>query len=109
MAYVGYGHTRAEISKMTTDDAIHLGKRDKDEKVFSMNRFYSFIGRWRELRVAKPSSLSEQRAKPVSEESLNNYFVELNKIMMKYDLKDKPQHIYNIDEKGINTECRPRM
>ena len=108
MAYVGYGYTRAEILNMATDYAIHLGKRGKDEKVFSMNWFYSFIGRWPELRVVKSSSLSEQRAKSASKESLNNYFVELNKIMLKYDLKDKLQHIYNIDEKGINTEYRPQ-
>ena len=76
--------------------------------MFSMNWFNSFIGRWPELRVVKPSSLSEQRAKSASKESLNNYFVELNKIMLKYDLKDKPQHIYNIDEKGINTQYRPQ-
>ena len=52
--------------------------------------------------------MSEQRAKSASKESLNNYFIELNKIMLKYDLKDKLQHIYNLDEKGINTEYRPQ-
>ena len=108
MAYVGYGYTRSEILTMATDYTIHLGKRESEEKVFSMNWFYSFIRRWPELRVIKPSSLSEQRAKGASEESLTHYFEELDKIMTKYHLKNKPEHIYNIDEKGINTEYRPQ-
>ena len=73
---------------MATDYAVHLGKR---EKVFSMNWFYGFISRWPELWVIKPSNLSEQRAKSASEESLKNYFDELNNIIRKYDLADKPQ------------------
>ena len=108
MAYVGYGYTRSEILNMATDYAVHLGKRTNDDKVFSMNWFYGFISRWPELRVIKPSSLSEQRAKCASEESLINYFEELNTIIKKYNLANKPEHIYNIDEKGINTEYRPQ-
>ena len=79
MAYAGYGYTRSEILNMATDYAVHLGKRAHDNKVFSMNWFYGFISRWPELRVIKPSSLSEQRAKCASEESLINNFEELNK------------------------------
>ena len=85
MAYVRYGYTRSEILNMATDYAVYLGKRANDDKVFSMNWFYGFISRWPELRVIKPSILSEQRAKCASEESLNNYFEELNKIIRKYD------------------------
>ena len=108
MAYVGYGYTRSEILNMATGYAVHLGKRTNDDKVFSMNWFYGFISRWPELRVIKPSSLSEQRAKCASEESLINYFEELNTIIKKYNLANKPEHIYNIDEKCINTEYRPQ-
>jgi len=35
------------------------------------------------------------------------YFQELDQILTKYDLKDKPQHIYNIDEKGISDNHTP--
>lgn len=81
MAYVGYGYTRSEILNMATDYAVHLGKKTNNDIVFSMNWFYSFISRWPELRVIKPPSLSEQRAKCASEESLINYFEDLNKII----------------------------
>ena len=84
-----------------------IGKRRKTDKPFSMQWFYSFMSRWPELHVVKPSSLSEQRARCASEESINKYFSELEHIITKYPLKDKPHLIYNIDEKGINTETRP--
>ena len=47
-AVVGYGYTRAEVISMVSDYAVHLGKR----------------------RVVKPPSLSEQRARCASEESI---------------------------------------
>ena len=107
LAAVGYGYTRAEVCGMATDFAVTLGKRKKEDQQFSMQWFYSFLKRWPELHVVKPSSLSEQRARCASEVSITNYFMELEHILTKYNLQEKPQSIYNIDEKGINTETRP--
>ena len=107
LAAVGYGYTRAEVIAIASDFAVQLGKRGRDEKCFSMQWFYSFMSRWPELHVVKPSSLSELRARSASEESITNYFSELDHILTKYNLKDKPHAIYNIDEKGINTEFKP--
>ena len=72
-----------------------------------MKWFYGFMKRWPELIVIRPSRLSEKRARCANELCINNYFVELTKLMKKYNLIDKPQHIYYVDEKGINTEFRP--
>jgi hypothetical protein len=130
LASVGYGYTRAEVVNLqnlcisrfsrvktripvsiespdlASDYAVSLGKR-KDDQPFTLNWFYNFIKRWPELNVVRPSSLSEQRAKCASEESVTKYFNELERILRKYDLFDKPHLIYNIDEKGINTEYKP--
>ena len=103
LAAVGYWYTRAEVISMASDYAVHLGKRREDQKKLSMQWFYSVMSRWPELHVVKPSSLSEQRARCASEESITKYFEELDRILTKYNLKDKPHVIYNIDEKGINT------
>lgn len=65
------------------------------------------MGRWPELKVVKPSSLTELRARCANENSITSYFKELAHIIEKYNLCEKPQNIYNIDEKGINTEYRP--
>ncbi|XP_062586712.1 uncharacterized protein LOC134248318 [Saccostrea cucullata] len=107
LASVSYGYTMAEVLSMATDYSIHLGKKHIKEKSLSMQWFYSFMGRWPELRVVKPSSLSELRAKCASETSIRSYFCKLESILDKYNLKDKPHLIYNIDEKGMNTEFKP--
>ncbi|XP_053391999.1 jerky protein homolog-like, partial [Mercenaria mercenaria] len=106
LAEVGYGYTRAETIALASDYTVALGKRNVDNP-FSMKWFYGFMKRWPELNVVRPSSLSEQRAKCDSDTCIYNYFCELNRIVSKYALSDKPQNIYNIDEKGINTEFKP--
>jgi hypothetical protein len=106
LASVGYGYTRAETVLLASDYAVSLGKRTADNP-FSLKWFYGFMKRWPELNVTRPSGLSEQRARCANETSINNYFDELGRILTKYDLLGKPQNIYNIDEKGINTEYRP--
>ena len=106
LAAVGYGYTRAEVINLASDYAVSIGKRSID-KPFTQKWFYGYMGRWPELKVVRPSSLSEQRARCASEEAITNYFNELERIMTKYNLKENPQNIYNIDEKGINTEFKP--
>ena len=54
-----------------------------------------------ELHDVKPSELSEQRAKAASPECIKKYFEELTAIIDRHGLRDKPQLIYNVDEKGI--------
>jgi hypothetical protein len=107
LARVGYGYTRAEICYKASDFAVYLGKRGREEKPLSLKWFYGFMGRWPELKVVKPSGLPEQRARCASKEVILNYFEELKTIFDKYELHNKPHLVYNIDEKGINTEYRP--
>ncbi|XP_046574537.1 uncharacterized protein LOC124282571 [Haliotis rubra] len=101
MANFGYGYTRAEVTTLATDLAIHLGKKSHDDKPLSLQWFYSFMKRWPDLRVKKPRSLELQRAKATSEETVTRYFDELGHIMNKYNLKNSPHCIYNVDEKGL--------
>ena len=70
----------------------------------SQGWYYHFLKRWPELHAIKPSSLSELRAKAASQECVSNYFTELETILTKYNLKDKPGFIFNVDEKGNHTE-----
>ena len=46
---------------------------------------------------------SELRANADSPECIKNYFEELKEIIDRHGLRDKPQLIYNVNEKGINT------
>lgn len=106
MAVLGYGYTASEVVNMASNYAIHLGKRD-EAHVFSYKWFRCFMKRWPELNVTKPRSLANYRAKATSESTVNDYFQRLDHVLTKFHLKDKPQCIFNVDEKGIQTEHSP--
>ena len=55
----------------------------------------------------KPRGLSLVRAKSCSEEVLKTYSNELECTLDRYNLKDSPHMIFNVDEPGINTEHSP--
>ncbi|XP_041360715.1 uncharacterized protein LOC121376969 [Gigantopelta aegis] len=107
MSSVGFGYTRTEVLNIATDLAVHLGKRETGEKPFSLRWFYGFMKRWPELRVQKPRSLEIMRAKATSKDTINKYFDSLEQILDKYDLRNSPESIYNIDEKGIVENHKP--
>jgi hypothetical protein len=65
------------------------------------------MSRWPELKVVKPRSLEAARAKCATENVINKYFQELENILLKYSLTNKPHCIFNIDEKGLSVEHKP--
>ena len=107
MAAIDYGYTRQEVADIATDFAIQLNKKQKQDAGLSMNWFYGFLGRWSELKVVKPRSLEVARAKAANVENVSKYFQELEKTLDKYQLKDKPHLLYNVDEKGLTINHRP--
>ena len=107
MAGIGYGYSVSKIKYMARDYAIHLGKNVKSPESLSDCWFYDFVKRWPDLKIAKPQKLAILRAKSASRETIDNYYSELELILRKNDLLDRPQHIFNIDETGISTEHQP--
>ena len=87
---------------MATEYAIWLGYRDKEHPL-SFQWYSDFMARWPEVKVLKPRGLELQRAKATTLDCVTNYYNELNHILTKYDLHDKPERIYNVDEKGLST------
>ncbi|XP_053402828.1 uncharacterized protein LOC128558062 [Mercenaria mercenaria] len=106
MAEIGFGYTRQETINLASDYAVHLGLREQD-KPLSKQWFYNFLNRWPSIKVVKPRSLEMARARSATRPAIAQYFNELNKILTKYNLKDKPHCIYNIDEKGLSLEHKP--
>lgn len=106
MAQLGYGYTASELVSMASNYAVYLQKRDAAHP-FGRKWYRNFMKRWPELRLNKPRSLTNYRAKATSESVVKDYFERLNQVMTKLDLKDKPHCIYNVDEKGIQTEHSP--
>ena len=109
MAEIDYGYSRQETINMTSDFAHHLGLCDKYHRL-SIQWLYNFVSRWPELKVKKPRSLEIARARSATRPSIGSYFTEIRKVIDKYNLKDKPNNMFNIDEKGLSTEHKlPRI
>ena len=106
VALLGYGYTRQEVVDLASDFAVQVRKRIVNN-LFTLNWFKKLIKRWPELRVIKPSGLEQCRAQSALVPVVSKYFVELEKILEKYQLKDKPHLIFNIDEKGITQYHTP--
>jgi hypothetical protein len=106
MASLGYGYTITEVIAMASNYAVCLGKRTPD-KPLSTKWFNGFKDRWPDLRVVRPRALSNYRAESTSQTVVDEYFMNLKAVIEDNDLIDKPECIYNIDEKGIQTEHTP--
>ena len=55
----------------------------------------------------KPRQLESFRAKCATPEAVQSYFNNLQIVMEESYLLCKPQHIYNLDETGIQVEHKP--
>ena len=106
MAEIGYGYYRQETINIASDFAHHLGLCDKSHRL-SLQWLYNFLGRWPELKVKKPRRPGDCSTRSATRPVIDAYFTELGKILDKYNLKDKPNRIFNIDEKGLSTEHKP--
>ncbi|XP_041366783.1 uncharacterized protein LOC121381522 [Gigantopelta aegis] len=106
VAKYGYGYTRQEVVDIASDYAAILQKRPQN-KPLTLNWFNGFIKRWQEMCVVKPRALEFQRAKTASVFKIEAYFDQLEKVLTKYNLNDKPHLIFNVDEKGISQNHTP--
>jgi hypothetical protein len=91
---------------MASEYAVCLGKRDMDHPV-SYQWYEHFMKRWPELKLVLARGLEIQSAIATSAESVTKYYNELDKILTKYNLRDKPERIFNVDEKGLSTSHKP--
>ena len=113
MSDVGYAYTRTEALEVATDMAEFCGKKKYFTRRNGINKqmchtwLDRFIKRHPDLKLGHPRSLSMARARASSLSALDSYFQELDKIMNKYDLKDHPELIFNLDETGFQTEHSP--
>ena len=57
--------------------------------------------------MKKTRSLEIAHARSATMSTFDSYFTEPGKIIDKSNFKDKPNFIFNIDEKGLSTEHKP--
>ena len=107
MAQMGYGYTHIQLQHLAGELAYSLERRPTS-KPLSNNWLYGFLRRWNDrLSSLNPRSLETTRAKGSTPEAISNYYSELESVLLKYGLNDKPQLIYNLDETGLQPEHRP--
>lgn len=80
-----YDYFRAEIIRMTSDCAVFSLTRPKNKPLTNQS-YYNFMRRWTDLNLVKPKALDVACARAAT---------------------NKPESIYNIDEKGININYKP--
>lgn len=80
-----YDYFRAEIIRMTSDCAVFSLTRPKNKPLTNQS-YYNFMRRWTDLNLVKPKALDVACARVAT---------------------NKPESIYNIDEKGININYKP--
>ena len=106
MSKFGYGYSRSQLIYLASDMAEFLHRRSA-RKPLSEKWLTGFLRRWPELKVTKPSSLSMTRAATITPEVVCSYYQELEQVITKYGLRDRPEAIYNLDETGFSPEHHP--
>ncbi|XP_033728930.1 uncharacterized protein LOC117318038 [Pecten maximus] len=104
MAHLGYGFTRWQIIEMAKNMCEVVGKENIEP---SKHWFYGFLGRFPELSMVKPKKKEVARDKAVTSDMLCTYFAELKLILDKYQIMNKAEQIWNVDESGISLDHTP--
>lgn len=106
----GLGLTALQVRRAAYDIAESTGivhPWNPDNKVAGIDWFRAFLKRHRNISLRKPEGLSRARAAGLNEKEVKNYFSNLRTVMSDFELFDKPQYLYNVDESGIPLNNRP--
>ena len=99
---VGYGKTKKEIIVMVQNTVKKKGSSDDN---FNGEGWWTrFMSRNPTLSLRTADPLSKVRSDAVTQEKIDEYFKLLKSTLEKYDLVEKPQRIYNVDESGMPLE-----
>ncbi|WAR06809.1 hypothetical protein MAR_016767 [Mya arenaria] len=106
MCSFGYSYSRTDIINMASDFAIILGKREPSDGL-THQWYYKCLERWPGLDINRASSVKKQIERATSVDCLSKYFVSLQELLNKYNLNNKPDSIFIIDE--VMIELNKRM
>lgn len=106
----GFPVTRDMIRRLAFEFAEKLGIEqnfDKETRKAGPHWLQSFLERNPELSVRQAEGLSLARAQGLNREEVNKMFELLLQVLIEHDLLDKPDHIFNIDETGVQLSNKP--
>jgi hypothetical protein len=107
MAELGYGYSNSKLKQLAGEMAYEM-KAKVHIKPMCNNWLYGFLKRWKgRLSSINPRKLESSRAKSSTPEKVTDYFKKLEEVLKQHNLLEKPQHIYNLDETGLQLDHRP--
>ncbi|CAL8069871.1 unnamed protein product [Calicophoron daubneyi] len=108
MSKIGYPYTRNQVVELAGDMTKAVG-RIAPFKYLNPSQawFYAFLNRWPDLKNFLFGPRSNRKSKGVSGDSIQSYFEQLDKVLTKYDIKDKAEHFWIVDEVSISCENQP--
>ncbi|XP_038074804.1 jerky protein homolog-like [Patiria miniata] len=111
---MGYSYLGSQIREIAGEMARILCSEDQERKcrftdfIPGRNWYYGFLTRWKNIiRPRRPSRLDHLRAEMSRRSILEAYFGKLLEVLEKYNLRDCPAQIYNVDETGITRDHKP--
>lgn len=106
MCSFGYSFSRTDIINIATDFAIILGKREPSDAL-THQWYYKFLERWPGMEVNRASSTKKQFEKATSVDCLSRYFLNLQELLTKHNLMNKPDSVFMVDEVLIDLDKTP--
>ena len=103
LAEVGYPLTKRILRKCVFNycEKTRLPHTFSQEKRLA-GRYWlkAFLNRHPEITSRRAQNLNPARAQKLNRYIVKDYFDKLGKVLLEHDLMDKPERIYNVDEKG---------
>lgn len=102
MASLGYGYQRLQVCEVAENMLLSQGVKVTVGKDW----YYGFVDRNR-LSTKTPKKRSMARVQGGTNNTMSNYFEELNRFLIKYELQKLLSSIWNFDETGITLDFQP--
>lgn len=106
----GFAPTRTDLRSMAFKLAEQLGIKhrfNKESRLAGFPWLKLFLQRNPRLSVRKAEGVSINRSLGMNKKDVAEYFQLLENILTENDLMNKPGHIYNMDETGLQLNNRP--
>lgn len=106
----GFAPSRRDVQEMAFCLAEKLGVKHRfntELERAGTHWFLSFMKRHKDLSIRMAEGVSVYRAKGMNREDVGNYLKQLEKLLTEYNLFNKPGHLFNMDESGLQLNNKP--
>lgn len=109
MQELGFGMTVLQIRKLAYDLAETVNRQHllNPDKTIASKWWWSKFKERYNLCLREPENLSAYRASMANPVIIQDYFQKLDSLLIKLEIKDKPNRIWNVDETGLSYVTKP--